>query len=66
MKTSQFENILMDTLTSDLGGESTVSEHMGVEDILTFEEAGLVTHDNGIIFRMEDGSEFQMSIIKSL
>jgi hypothetical protein len=64
MKTSQFENILIETLTSDLGGESTAMEHMGVEDLLTFEEAGLLTHDNGIVFRMENGSEFHMSITK--
>jgi hypothetical protein len=31
----------------------------------TFAEAGLMTNDEGIVLRMPDGSEFQISVVQS-
>jgi hypothetical protein len=31
----------------------------------TFEDRGLMTRDQGVVFRMKDGSEFQITIVRS-
>ncbi len=31
----------------------------------TFQDAGLLTRDNGVLISMKDGSEFQISIVQS-
>ena len=36
------------------------AEHSG-----TFEEMGIMTRNKGVVFRFEDGSEFQVTIIRS-
>ena len=36
-----------------------------VTDVETFEEAGLLTRDIGLVIRTSDGSEFQVTIVKS-
>jgi hypothetical protein len=33
--------------------------------ILTFEEAGLLTRNKGLVLRTPDGDEFQITIVKS-
>lgn len=33
--------------------------------IATFEEAGLMTRNAGIVVRLDDGSEFQVTIVRS-
>jgi len=40
------------------GGES-------IRDIVTFEDAGVLTRNVGLVFYMEDGSEFQVTIVRS-
>jgi hypothetical protein len=32
---------------------------------MTFAEAGLMTNDEGLVLRLSDGSEFQVSIVQS-
>lgn len=34
-------------------------------EVLTFEEAGLLTRNRGLVVRTPDGSEFQLTIVKS-
>jgi hypothetical protein len=60
MKIDQFQELLAETLT-----EFNDSEQLGIDDIYTFEEMGLLTENNGLVLKMEDGSEFQMTIVKS-
>lgn len=60
MKIDQFQELLAETLT-----EFNDSEQLGIDDIYTFEEMGLLTESNGLVLKMEDGSEFQMTIVKS-
>ena len=40
-------------------------EGVQVTDAETFEEAGLLTRDIGLVIRTSDGSEFQITIVKS-
>lgn len=37
----------------------------GVKSTRTFEDAGVLTDDQGLVLRMEDGSEFQITIVQS-
>jgi hypothetical protein len=41
------------------------TEDRGVDYIKTFEEASLLTYDEGLIVQMEDGSRFYISIQKA-
>jgi len=36
-----------------------------VKGIQTFEEAGMLTNNEGVIVRIKDGSEFQITVVKS-
>lgn len=40
-------------------------EQDDIRSILTFEEAGMLTNDKGLVIRTCDGSEFQITIIQS-
>lgn len=37
----------------------------GVANVSTFEEAGVLTMNAGLVVRMDDGSEFQLTIVRS-
>jgi len=34
-------------------------------EVATFEEAGLLTRNEGLVIKTEDGSEYQVTIVKS-
>jgi hypothetical protein len=36
-----------------------------VQNVMTFEDAGVMTHDKGLVLRTEDGREFQVTIVRS-
>jgi len=36
-----------------------------IEDIRTFQEAGLLTTNEGLVIRLDNGDEFQITVIKS-
>ncbi|MEN6385967.1 MAG: hypothetical protein ABFD79_12330 [Phycisphaerales bacterium] len=42
-----------------------ISDQDGITRVRTFEEAGVLTTNNGLVIRTEDGSEFQITIIQS-
>lgn len=44
--------------------KDTVS-HAQIASAHRFEETGLLTRDNGVLLKMEDGSEFQITIVQS-
>lgn len=59
--------ILLDSLASDEEGREFLEE-AGLENIQntsSFESAGLLTMNNGIVLQMEDGEEYQLQIVKS-
>lgn len=42
-----------------------VSDAEGIAHVTTFAEAGLLTGNIGVVLRMADGSEFQITIVQS-
>ena len=42
-----------------------VSETEGLAHATTYERAQLLTSNQGLVLRMDDGSEFQISIVQS-
>ena len=73
MTEKTFETILQDLLEtagwvegeSDAGDlEAEVEPFMGCS-VTTFEDAGVLTKNRGLVVRMADGSEFQVDIVQS-
>jgi len=54
----EFETMLYEVLQDDV----TVPE---ISRVQTFEEAGLLTRNRGVVVRTADGSTFQISIVQS-
>jgi hypothetical protein len=42
-----------------------IAEHDEVRLVMTYEEAGMLTNDTGLVVRTTDGSEFQITVVKS-
>lgn len=38
---------------------------VGIEQVNTNEECGLLTHNKGVVLNLQDGSEFQITIVQS-
>jgi len=55
MNKQTMEEIIADLLT----------EQDEIRSTQTFEEAGMLTQNNGLVVRTIDGSEFQITIVKS-
>ena len=53
-------------LCINTGDEIEPSEELeGVDSIKTFEEAGVLTMNKGLVLRMKDRREFQVTIVQS-
>ena len=50
------ENLEMSLLDSDEGN---------IRQITNFEDAGVLTSDKGLVVKMRDGSEFQVTIVRT-
>ena len=61
------EKTIEDALNLLISGElDLVDTALGeVSNIKTYAEAGILTRDSGLVLRMEDGSEFQITIKQS-
>lgn len=61
------EKTIEDALNLLISGElDLVDTALGeVSNIETYAEAGILTRDSGLVLRMEDGSEFQITIKQS-
>ena len=61
------EKTIEDALNLLMSGElDLVDTALGeVSNIKTYAEAGILTRDSGLVLRMEDGSEFQITIKQS-
>ena len=56
------QNGLKALIEGECDPEEIIWENLRVK---TFEEAGLMTYDKGLVIRMPDGSEYQITIIQS-
>ena len=45
--------------------QETLADRDEIRSILTFDEAGMLTNDKGLVVRASDGSEFQITIVQS-
>ena len=51
-----------------LEGDLDVSDEINsdtIDTVLDYAQAGLLTRDAGLVVRMKDGSEFQLTIVRS-
>jgi len=51
--------------TEDLDQFDMPGELAGIERTSTFDEAGVLTRDAGLVITTPDGSEFQLTIVQS-
>ena len=63
LKTLLDEMSYMDT--DDLDQFDMPEELAGIERVSTFDEAGVLTRDAGLVITTKDGSEFQLTIVQS-
>ena len=59
---SSVEEMLRDAIEV---GEFTADDRDGFLSVRTYELAGIMTSNRGLVLRMQDGSEFQISIVQS-
>ena len=55
-------------LKAVLNGELDLNESFdpaGIEGVATFEEAGVLTMNRGLVVTMDDGAEFQLTVVRS-
>lgn len=63
------EELIIEALDSrayedDIDGYS-FAEASNIKQVSTFAENGLLTRDHGLVLKMDDGSEFQLTIKRS-
>ena len=61
MPEKKFQDLLQTILRDDL----EVEPRYYVTSVQTFEEAGVPSEDRGLVVTMSDGSEYQLTIVKS-
>ena len=62
MNERDFEQVLHQLLTgSDVDGD----EDLQGARVSTFEEDGILTHNRGLVVRLQNGAEFQVTIVQS-
>jgi len=59
------EKKLQDLLQTILRDDLEVEPKYHITSVHTFEEAGVPSEDRGLVVTMSDGSEFQLTIVKS-
>ncbi len=58
MNANDIETLLYETLHDE-------DQAPEIRRVQTYEEAGIMTTDRGLVVRTEDGSEFQITIVRS-
>ncbi len=61
MPERRFQELLQAILRDDL----EVEPRYYITSVRTFEEAGVPSEDKGLVVTMSDGSEFQITIVRS-
>jgi hypothetical protein len=69
MNERKMERTLLE-LFEDIASDEELQATFGLQvlantQVRTFEDAGLLTRDLGIVLSLEDGSEFQITIVQS-
>ena len=62
------ENGFAACLAAILNGECDLNESFdpdGIRDVVTFEDAGVLTSNAGLVVRMDDGCEYQITVVRS-
>ena len=59
-------DLLNNAFEAAIDGDIDVPEELSeVRDMRTFDEAGVLTNNAGIVLRMRGGDEYQIAIVKS-
>lgn len=66
MTAEELEDFLSDAIFLTADEEHYVDLETEVERVDTFEQAGVMTSNRGLVLSFEDGSEFQITIVRSL
>ena len=64
MNERKFEQMLLDALDSasaELGTETGLNDAR----VSTFEDVGMLTRNRGLVVRLQNGAEFQLTIVQS-
>jgi hypothetical protein len=61
MKNREFADRLLDLLHADHDYAATF-EHQ-IRRVRTYEEVGMLTRDAGLVVELEDGTEFQLTVV---
>lgn len=64
MSESDFQEELKDLLKGE-DYDSVFTEMDGIHLVSTFESAGVLTRNKGLVVLMNDGSEYQITIVRS-
>ena len=62
------ENAFAACLAAILNGEGDVNEILdpdGIDHVAPYDEAGVLTRNAGMVVRLDDGTEFQVTIVRS-
>ena len=62
------EHGFADTLAALLRGECEIGEAEeadAIREVVTYEDAGVLTSNAGLVVHMNDGAEFQITIVRS-
>lgn len=59
MSEREFTDVLQDALYSFIAEGHTITK------IRTFQDAGLLTNNEGLVVTAEDGSQFQITVVQS-
>jgi len=59
------ENTIKDLIIELMAEHSTDEDLPGITSIEDFKEVGMLTNNEGLVFKFADGSEYQMAIVKS-
>ena len=59
-----FESCLA-AILNDEGGVNEILDPDGIREVVTFADAGVLTMNAGLVVAMDDGAEFQITIVRS-
>ena len=63
MEDFELSKAMQEALVTTRFATDTVERH--VKSIRDFEEEGVMTMDQGFVIQLDDGSEFQITVVKS-
>jgi len=64
MNEERFESLLA-TMLEEHADLDENDDDVVVAEVVTFRDAGVLTYDRGLVVRMVDGSEFQVTLVQS-